>query len=67
MFRSQDRFFDKSVNLKIGDIIIDKLQHMTSYNLDYFFRNLGSIKMKFGQMLVQLMTINISNSLLSLL
>ena len=37
-----------------------------SYNVDCFFRILGSIKMNFGQILVHFMT-NISKSLLALL
>ena len=43
--------FHESTNFKIFDIVIDR-----SYTFDYFLKILHSIKIKFGQTIVQLMT-----------
>ena len=53
--------FDESTNFKISDVTIGIFANR-SYTFDWFFRILGSIKIKFGQIIVQLMA-NISNLL----
>ena len=44
--------FDKSTNFKICDVIIGILANR-SYAFDCFFKILGSIKIKFGQIIVK--------------
>ena len=51
------RLFHECKNLKICYVIIDMIasNSSSSYTFDYFFRALGGIKTKIGQVLVQLM------------
>ena len=62
MFRSQDiNIFEKFTNFKICDIV-----DITAYGTFFtvFFFNLGTVEIKFGQMLMQFMT-DISNLFLA--
>ena len=50
------RVFDKSSNFKVCDVNMDITAHIRSYTFNSFSRVLGGITMKFGQVIVQLMT-----------
>ena len=66
MFRSQDIYiFEFLGNLQTSKSVISSLTllYIRSYTFDCFFRILGSIWTKFGQIFVRLMT-NVSNYIL---